>query len=147
MGTSGKPAEMPWLSPYLVVADVEEAMAFYERAFGLRRGMAYAEPGGEPFYGELYHEEAKIMVGLPQAGKRHPRKRSGAMTLYCYTPDVDALAARAKAAGATVARELEDQFWGDRTCLLVDPDGHAWMWATHLRDVELPEMGAGAAEA
>jgi PhnB protein len=56
--------------------------------------------------------------------------------MYCYTPDVDALVARAQAAGAEVAAAPADQFWGDRTCLLVDPDGHAWMWATHCRDVD-----------
>jgi len=80
------------------------------------------------------------MVGLPQAGKQHPRTRSAAMTLYCYTPDVDVLRERAEAAGATVAKDAADEFWGDRTCLIIDPDGHAWMWATRVRDVDLPEM-------
>jgi PhnB protein len=135
-----KPGNMPWLSPYLVVSDVEEAVAFYERAFGLRRGLLYAEPGGKPFYAELFHEDARIMVGLPREGKRHPKRRSGAVTLYCYTPDVDAMVARAVEAGAVAAQMPEDQFWGDRTALLVDPEGHAWMWATHQKDVDLPEM-------
>ncbi len=137
-----KPEGMPWVCPYLVVADVAEAMRFYEAAFGLKRGMVYAEPGGAPFYGELRYRDAAIMVGLPQAGKQHPRRRSGAMTLYCYTEDVDALAERAVAAGATLVREPASEFWGDRSCLLVDPDGHAWMWATHVEDVDLPRAQA-----
>jgi len=103
--------------------------------------MAYAEPGGRPFYGELFYQDSIVMVGLPQAGRKTAsRHRPGGVTLYCYTDDIDALVARAVAAGAKVAHELTDQFWGDRTCLLIDPDGHAWMWATHVKDVDLPEM-------
>jgi PhnB protein len=142
---SAKPAGKPWVSPYLVVRDVEKAMDFYERAFGLQKGMAYGEPDGTPFYGEVLHEDMIIMVGLPQAGKSHPGKRSTAMTLYCYTGDADTMAARAVAAGAEIIREPEDQFWGHRTCLLADPDGHAWMWAEVKKNVDLPEMGRSAA--
>jgi PhnB protein len=138
--TSPKPAGRAWVSPYLVVRDVGTAMDFYESAFGMRKGMAYAEPGGAPFFGEVQYEDMTIMVGLPQTGKQHPQKRSAAITLYCYTPDVDALREQAVAAGATVANDVEDQFWGDRSCLLIDPDGHAWMWATRVRDVDLPKM-------
>ena len=134
--TRGKPADKPWLSPYLVVSDVGAAMDFYQRAFGLQRGLLYQEPGGRILYGEAHYEDATVMVGLPRAGKTHPRRRDAAATLFCYTSDVDALFERAVTAGAEVAQEPADQFWGDRTCLLVDPEGHAWMWATHVRDVD-----------
>ncbi len=40
--------------------------------------------------------------------------------------DVDALAARAKAMGASVTQEPQDMFWGDRFAMFTDPFGHAW---------------------
>jgi uncharacterized glyoxalase superfamily protein PhnB len=128
-----KPEGVPWVSPYLLVRNVNEAIAFYQNAFGFRPGPTYGEPGTPVSYGEVFHHDALIMLGLPEDGKHHPAGDYHGLTLYCYTPDVDVLAARARAAGATLRHAPEDQFWGDRTCLLIDPDGHAWMWATHLR--------------
>ncbi len=133
-----KPDGMAWVCPYLVVSDVETAMAFYEAAFAFEPGMRYGQPDGAPFYGEMHYRGNTIMVGLPKAGTHHPKRRSSSTSLYCYTEDVDALAARARGFGVTVVQEPTDQFWGDRTCLMIDPEGHPWMWATHVKDVDLP---------
>ena len=43
-------------------------------------------------------------------------------------------------AGATLEREAEDQFWGDRLGAIVDPFGHSWSLATHVEDVPPEEM-------
>jgi PhnB protein len=64
--------------------------------------------------------------------------------LYVMVDDVDAHYERAKARGARIERELEDQFYGDRTYALHDPEGHAWSFATHVRDVSPEEMQAMA---
>ena len=42
---------------------------------------------------------------------------------------------RARAAGATIAQEPSDQFYGDRTYRAVDLEGHMWTFAEHVRDV------------
>ncbi|HEX73471.1 MAG TPA: glyoxalase/bleomycin resistance/extradiol dioxygenase family protein [Candidatus Hydrogenedentes bacterium] len=139
MGESAcKRPGMQWVSPYLVVQDVRRAIAFYEEAFGLKARMVYPESDPDPFYAELDYEGMTIMIGLPRGRKRgeQPVKTRAGSSLYCYTPDVDALCERARAAGAKVAMEPAEQFWGDRACLLADPDGHAWMWATHVRDFD-----------
>ena len=44
-------------------------------------------------------------------------------------------------AGATEAKALEDQFWGDRMGTLTDPFGHQWSLATHVEDVPEEEIG------
>ena len=46
---------------------------------------------------------------------------------------------RARAAGATIAAEPADQFYGDRTYRAVDPEGHCWTFAAHVRDVSRAE--------
>jgi len=49
--------------------------------------------------------------------------------------DLDAHCERARAAGATIVAEPEDQFYGDRTYRAVDPEGHVWTFSQHVRDV------------
>ena len=40
--------------------------------------------------------------------------------------EVDAVIEEARAAGATIAREGAETFWGGYSGAFVDPDGHAW---------------------
>lgn len=54
--------------------------------------------------------------------------------------DVDALVARAVAAGATLLRPVTDEFYGDRVAALQDPFGHRWRFSTHIEDVSEQEM-------
>ena len=44
-------------------------------------------------------------------------------------------------------RELENQFYGDRSGQFEDPFGHRWNIATHVEDVSPEEMGKRAAAA
>ncbi|HKV55161.1 MAG TPA: VOC family protein, partial [Candidatus Binataceae bacterium] len=48
---------------------------------------------------------------------------------------VDGHCARARAAGAVILSEPEDQFYGDRTYRARDPEGHVWSFAQTLRYV------------
>jgi uncharacterized glyoxalase superfamily protein PhnB len=49
---------------------------------------------------------------------------------------------RARAAGATISAEPEDQFYGDRTYRAVDLEGHRWTFATKVKDVSKGEAEA-----
>jgi predicted lactoylglutathione lyase len=40
--------------------------------------------------------------------------------------EVDAATEEARAAGATIAREPAETFWGGYSALMIDPDGHPW---------------------
>lgn len=57
-----------------------------------------------------------------------------------YVENVDALFEQAVAAGATVTRPVENQFYGDRTGTLADPFGHLWFLATHKEDLSPEEI-------
>jgi PhnB protein len=57
-----------------------------------------------------------------------------------YVDDVDAVFARAIAAGGTEVRPVKDQFYGDRSGCLTDPFGHSWTIATHVEDVAPDEL-------
>lgn len=64
--------------------------------------------------------------------------------MHLYVEDVDATIAQAVAAGARVTMPVEDMFWGDRYGKLVDPFGHEWSVATHIRDLSPQEIEAAA---
>jgi PhnB protein len=57
-----------------------------------------------------------------------------------YVPDVDKVFKQAVSLGAKSTREVEDQFYGDRSGNLTDPFGHVWTVATHKEDVSSEEM-------
>jgi uncharacterized glyoxalase superfamily protein PhnB len=86
-----------------------------------------------------------IMMGCPGPEYQNP-KRLGHVTqnLYVYVDDVDAHFERAKKAGARILEEPKDQFYGDRRYGAVDPEGHHWYFAQHVRDVAPQDMKASA---
>jgi PhnB protein len=69
-----------------------------------------------------------------------------ATVLHLRVDDVDARWRRAVEAGAEVRQPLSDTFWGERHGQIVDPYGHRWGLAQHLRDVPREEIQRAAAE-
>jgi PhnB protein len=67
------------------------------------------------------------------------------VTVHVYVEDADAVFAKALERGATVSREMETQFYGDRSGQFVDPWGHRWNVASHVEDVSEEEMARRAA--
>ena len=66
--------------------------------------------------------------------------RTSPVTLHLHVDNVDATVERAVKAGAKITMPVADMFWGDRYGQLVDPFGHHWSVATHVRDVSMEEM-------
>ena len=52
---------------------------------------------------------------------------------------------RAVAEGATIKQPLGEMFWGDLHGQIVDPYGHRWNIAQHLREVDAAEQQAAVA--
>jgi PhnB protein len=118
--------EYPPLIPYLVVSDAASAIDFYKDAFGAVE-LARHHAGDSPM---ISHAHLLINGGSIMLSDDFSEMMGGqSMTpeaLHLQLADVDALWDRAVAAGATVAMELADQFWGDRYGQVVDPFGHKW---------------------
>jgi uncharacterized glyoxalase superfamily protein PhnB len=124
--------------PYLVVKDADKALDFYQRAFGFEKKSSVAGEDGRTVHAEMTYKDVWIMFA-PEGAYGDTTSRApvtlgihSPMTLYVYCEDVDALCARAEKAGAKVFKPPEDMFWGDRTCALIDPDGHLWSFGTWL---------------
>jgi PhnB protein len=145
------PSEYSRLSPYLAVDGADDAIAFYCDVLGFeRRGDVMRAPDGRIGHAEVVLGDSVVMIAdeWPEVGNLGPKALGGTpVMLHIYVEDVDALYAAAVAAGAETVRPPEDQFYGDRLTVFLDPWGHKWSVATHLEDVSPEEMGRRAAEA
>ncbi len=126
-------------TPFYAVADMERSMAFYVDALGLTLANVLSDDGGAAFHGEFQiNGETVLMIG-PEGSAEVPHGLSpnsggykASFNGYFYVSDVDAYVARAVEKGADMIEEPTDQFWGDRTAYLKDPDGYLWMIATKI---------------
>ena len=134
--------------PYLIVADGAAALAFYQQVFGARVRMRLGGPGGKIGHAELEIGDSLVMLAdeHPAMGALAPPTVGGTpVSLHLYVEDVDAVAAKAIAAGASLKRPVENQFYGDRLGTISDPFGHLWHLSTHVEDVSPEEIGRRAA--
>jgi PhnB protein len=77
----------------------------------------------------------------PDFGALSPPTIGGTpVSLHLYVTDVDRTVAEAVEAGATVLRPVKDEFFGDRTGLVMDPFGHRWHLSTRREEVSPDEM-------
>ena len=135
------PEGMPRITPYLLYEDVDGALDWLTRAFGFRERMRIPGTDGKSSHAEMEYEDGIVMMGCPGPQYQNP-KRVGQVTqnLYVYVNDVDKHFEKAKKEGATILEEPKDQFYGDRRYGAVDPEGHHWYFAQHVRDVALEDM-------
>lgn len=133
------------LTPYLVVNNAADAIAFYQRAFGAELTMRLDIPGTQQVaHAELKLGSSHLMLSEenPQWNSVSPTTLGGSpLSLMFYVPDVDSAFARALEAGAVEVMPVQNQFYGDRSGTLKDPFGHIWTLGTHVEDVGLEELG------
>lgn len=135
-------------TPYLIVGDGVRAIEFYQQAFGATEKLRLASPDGKIMHAEIVIGDSVIMLAgeCPEMGAKAPPALGGSPVMcHLYVPDVDAAFARATAAGATVQRPVENQFYGDRSGMVIDPFGHTWNLSTHIEDVSTEEINRRAA--
>ncbi len=142
------PDGYPRVMPHLICQDAARALDFYKQVFGAQELMRMDSPDGKLAHAELRIGDSVIMMAdeFPEFGNRAPQSIGGSpVVLHIYVEDVDAVAAKAVAAGAKVLIPVADQFYGDRSGRFADPFGHLWIISTHIEDVPPEEMGQRAA--
>jgi PhnB protein len=142
------PADYPRVSPYLLVAGAADAIDFYADIFGAVVRVRMDGPGGKVGHAELGFGDSVVMLAdeHPEMGILGPRTIGGTpVVMSIYVDDVDSVISKAVEAGAVVIREIQDQFYGDRSGQIEDPFGHRWSIQTHVEDVDPDEMQRRAA--
>ena len=151
-----RPAAMPQIVPMLSYEDAAAAIEWLTRAFGFRERLRYTEPSGTLTHAELELGSGVVMLATPssdyESARRH-RESCEAMNTWLRSPfifdgvyvsvdDVDAHFTRARAAGAVILSEPQDQSFGDRHYRCEDLEGHRWMFSQRIREVPAEEWGA-----
>jgi PhnB protein len=137
------------ITPHLVVSDAARAAAWYAEALGAQERGRIEAPGGKLMQVELALGGATVMLAdeFPDLGVLSPLSIGGTATvLHLVVDDVDAVWQRAVDGGAEVRQPLGDAFWGERYGQIVDPFGHRWGLAQHVRDVPREEIQRAATE-
>jgi uncharacterized glyoxalase superfamily protein PhnB len=121
--------------PILVYEDIEAAHDFLVKVFGFVSGGIERDPDGRVIHGEVVADEGRIWLHRVTAEHElaSPRTMNVASGgLFVHVDDVDVHYEHARAAGATIEREPEDQPYGQRDYGVRDLEGHRWWFATPL---------------
>ena len=130
------------VTPLLTVRDMHKAVNFYVDGLGFTLRGIMDSPQG-PMHAELRFRDTTLMLS-PES--REQRSFSAntigntPVTLYLLVEDVDDVFQKAVDAGGKVAMPVMDQFWGDRSGMIADPEGNKWMIATHKADYTEAQM-------
>ncbi|MBL8048237.1 MAG: VOC family protein [Chthonomonas sp.] len=136
----------PTLTPYIVVGNAKEALAFYTKALGAEVvNVAYVPNTEQVMNAQMRVGDSMLMLNdefpdwgvfAPKAGENMP------CTIHITSHNIDAEFQRAIDAGATVCQPLEDMFWGDRYGSFMCPFGYKWSMGQKIKDVSPEEMAA-----
>ena len=152
-------AERPAIVSCVFYKDPIAAMKWLEAAFGFETTTLLTDADGNIGHAEMSFLDAPIGIGgewdgewggatmLGGAQMKSPANLGGAGSQFIRVElpkDLDAHCERARAAGARITAEPEDQFYGARTYRAMDPEGHIWNFSQTVRVVSGEEMEAAS---
>lgn len=133
--------------PYLIARGAAAAIDFYRTVFGAEEIVRTPDPDGLRIgHAELRLGPVIIMLAdeYPELGILSPLAFGGTgSTIHLHVDDVDALAERAVAAGATMVRPPTDYAHGERQCRIRDPFGHEWLLGHEIGRAAEPPAARG----
>ena len=124
--------------PTMRYRDAPAAIEWLCRAFGFERHLVVPGENGTIAHAQLTFGNGMIMLGSTRDGGydrlvKQPSEVDGAETQapYIVVADADAHYQRAKAAGAEILMDIEDQDHGGRAYTCRDPEGHVWNFGSY----------------
>jgi PhnB protein len=137
------PSAYRGVTSYLILRDAARAFEFYQKAFDAKPVLRLDGPDGKIAHAEVQIAGGHVMMSEENLEMGHPSAQTlggSPVSLMFYVPDADRAFERAIAAGGSVHRAMQDQFYGDRSGTLLDPFGIMWTIATHIEDVSEEEV-------
>lgn len=117
--------------PTLRYADAPAAIEFLTTAFGFEAQMVIEGEDGIIEHAQLVHGTGMIMLGSARDDDFGRLLGSSSSSIYVIVDDVAAHAERARAAGAEIVIDPEDQDYGGSNYVVRDPEGHIWSFGDY----------------
>jgi uncharacterized glyoxalase superfamily protein PhnB len=141
----------PVFVPAVFYKDGMAALRWLEKAFGFEVTTLVTDADGRLAHSEMSFHGGAVSVGgewespaiVGPARMRSPATVEGINTQFVRVhleEGLDAHCERARAAGARIVDEPSDQFYGERTYRVLDPEGHVWNFAQPAAPVTIEEM-------
>jgi uncharacterized glyoxalase superfamily protein PhnB len=133
--------------PTVYYRDKRAALDWLARAFGFDLSMAVTNADGSLGHCEMTFAGTGVNIDSEwDDWTKSPVGLGGANThsIGFIVDDVDAHHARAAAEGARILSPLTDQFYGWRSYMAVDPEGHVWRFSQVTRRMTRTEMEAAS---
>ena len=141
----------PTFVPAVFYKDPVAALKWLETAFGFEIASLITDADGKLAHSEVTFAggalnvsgewEGEALVGA--ARMRSPQAVEGANTQILRVnleTGIDEHCERARAAGAQITAEPEDQFYGARVYRVMDPEGHIWSFSQEVHAFDAVEM-------
>ncbi len=138
-------APAPTLSSRVAYKDRSAALKWLEKAFEFKPTLVATDRDGEIIYAEMEFGNGVICLGGEWGMIKAPDSVGGANTQTLVVQlerGLDAHCERARAAGGRIIQEPTDQFDGDRTYRVADPQGHIWAFEQKVREVTPEQLEA-----
>ncbi|MDB6041632.1 MAG: glyoxalase [Gammaproteobacteria bacterium] len=134
----------PAFIPSIIYKDNRAALQWLQKAFGFEVSEVLTDARDNIVHAEMSHDDGIVMIGNEFADwAKSPESvgRKNTQRVHVRLAErIDEHCAQARQAGATITMEPADQFYGERTYVAVDPEGHHWTFSQAVKQVSKEEM-------
>ncbi len=127
------PRQLKSVAPYLIVDDLVPSAEFYRDKLGFRFDRYWGEP---PSFVMVFRDDVVLMLkSVGRAGVARPNRLvdgEACWDAYLWVADAQALYEEFQSRGVTVARAIEDQFYGCRDFDILDNSGYCLCFGQDL---------------
>lgn len=121
--------------PGMRYADAPAAIKFLCEAFGFEEHLVVPANDGTIPHAQLVLGNGMIMLGSLRDDEFSELMATPLQGVtqapYIVVPEIDAHYEQAKAAGATIIKEIEEQPYGGKLYSARDPEGHLWHFGSY----------------
>jgi uncharacterized glyoxalase superfamily protein PhnB len=147
--------DSPVFVPAVFYKDPFAALKWLEAAFGFETVILLTDAEGKFGHAEMSFLGGVVQVGaeweapelVGPARMRSPASVEGVNTQFVrihMDEGLDAHCEVARAAGARILAQPEDQFYGARVYRAMDPEGHVWNFSQEVRETSAAGMEAAS---
>ena len=129
------------INPMLAVKDVDASVKFYTEKLGFKHDFSMPGPDGKTFFGWV--SLGKAAFGL-QFVPDLDHRGNGVVFMIAVPEDtdIDQYYADVQKKGVNITDPIKDEYWGDRTFSVHDPDGYVLTPFKTVKQVSMEEIMA-----